>query len=131
VQMQPEITLSDLKIESGFWYLASPYSRYYAGIDEAARIAAQIAGELTRRDIHVYSPIAETHAIAKAAGLDPLDHEMWMKRDAPFMAAAHGLIVTEMKGWHESIGLEEETNIFIRDLKPVFNLDPRILGVDP
>ena len=115
---------NNLRIESGFWYLCSPYSRYHAGIDEAARVAAKIAGELTRLGIWAYSPIAETHAIAKAAGIDPFDHDLWMNRDTPFMRAAHGLIVAEMRGWDESVGVKTEIRIFTESGKPVVHLAP-------
>lgn len=113
-----------------YLYLATPYSRYDNGLNQAAKIAAEIAGVYTRRGTPVYSPIAETHAICRATpGLDPLDHEMWMRRDAPFVYNASGLIVAKMRGWDKSTGVLAEIKMFEDAGKPVTYVYPADLGV--
>ena len=80
----------------GFWYLATPYSKWAAGIDDAALMAARIAGSLARYRVAVFSPIAHSHAVAMASGIDPRDHTIWIPLDDPFMDAARGLIVADV-----------------------------------
>jgi len=123
--------LNDLKLDNGFWYLGSPYSKYPDGIEEAARRISEIAGALIRLGIPVYSPIAHTHPIAIASGMDPLDHEIWLPADEPLARAAHGLLLAQMRSWDTSYGLSEEQKIFRDDGKPVVFIDPRDLDIEP
>lgn len=112
----------------GFWYLATPYSKFKGGIHEAFILACEAAGKLmTERGLCVYSPIAESHPIAQMCGLDPLDHGIWLPACAPKMAAAHGLLVVEMPGWQDSVGVRHEIENFKAKGKPVHYLEwPRL-----
>ena len=123
--------LNDLKIDSGYWYLGSPYSKYPGGMEEAARKISEIGGALIRLGIPIFSPIAHTHPIAMAAGMDPLDHKIWLPADAPLMARAHGMILAQMATWRESYGLGVEQDVFKSSDRPVVFLDPRTLGIEP
>lgn len=105
-------------------YLATPYSLYPAGLDAAAHEAARIAGGLMRAGVAVYSPIAHSHAIAAAAGIDPTDHDIWMQLDAPMMALASALCVARMAGHAESRGVAHEIAVFREAAKPIIYLDP-------
>ena len=107
-----------------FWYLATPYSKYPGGIEEAFREAARQAAILVRAGVPVISPIAHTHPVAIYGFMDPLDHRIWLPVDRPIMNAACGLIVCMMEGWEESIGIKHETNIFERAGKPVVFMTP-------
>lgn len=103
----------------GFWYLATPYSKYPQGIEAAFQCACSAAARLIERGVNVYSPIAHTHPIAMNGGLDPLDHTIWMPLDEPMMRAAHGLFVLEMPGWDTSKGVAEEIAHFKAAGKPI------------
>lgn len=96
----------------GFAYLATPYTHYTGGMDAAAKAACVIAGALIRRDIAVFCPIAESHAIAVAAGLDQCDFSLWMRQDRPKLRAASALIVADLDGWRDSRGVREEIRLF-------------------
>ncbi|MGU9981435.1 DUF1937 family protein [Phreatobacter sp. HK31-P] len=109
---------------TGLWYLASPYSKYPAGIDFAAADISKIAGKLIAEGTAVYSPIAHTHPIAIAAGLDPYDHTIWMPLDQHMMDAAEGMIVAMMDGWRESYGISLEITHFLEAGKPIHYYDP-------
>ena len=115
---------TDLDIERGFWYIATPYSKVDDGVEVAARRAAIVAAAFVASGVPAYCPIAESHFIAMASDLDPLDHEMWMEHDAPMMEAAHGLIVAMLPGWEESVGVAMEIEAFEAAGKPVRYLDP-------
>ena len=89
------------------YYLASPYSKFPDG-NAAWQHACSTAGKLIQAGLNIYSPIAHGHSIALLSGLDPLDSEIWARVNAPFIAAADGLIVLMMTGWEESIGMRAE-----------------------
>lgn len=107
-------------------YLATPYSKYPLGIEQAFEDAAALAAALVRAGIKVYSPIAHTHPIAVHGGIDPLDHAVWMPFDEAMMAKADLLIVAQMTGWEESKGIAIEIEVFERARKPIFLFDPEL-----
>lgn len=108
----------------GFWYLATPYSKYSGGIEAAFRVACWQTGLLIRAGVPVFSPIAHTHPVAIHCRMDPLDHAVWMPADRPMMDAARGLIVCMIPGWRESYGVGVEIETFQRAGKPVIYMRP-------
>lgn len=114
-----DVTADDVEI-GPLWYLASPFSRYPGGIDKAAEDVARIAGGLIRRGVSLYCPIAESYFIAKVAGLDQMDHSIWLPFDKPKMDRCDGLLVcAAMPGWAESYGISVEIDEFTAAGKPV------------
>jgi hypothetical protein len=110
-----------------YFYLASPYSKYHAGIEVAFGIVCQNAALLVQAGIPVYSPIAHTHPIAIHGDIDPLDHSIWLPADKPFMDAACGLIVCQMAGWKDSYGVSFEIEAFKKAFKPIHMMEPGIV----
>lgn len=110
-------------------YLATPYSKYPAGIESAFAHACTIAGDLLVNGVKVYSPIAHTHPIAVHAEIDPLDHDIWLPFDRAMMDAADVCVVAKMPGWQASKGIAHEIKYFEACDKPVFYLDPATLEV--
>lgn len=108
---------------TGFWYLATPYSKYGDGPEAAFVEAAKIVGSLIGSGMAVYSPIAHTHPVAIHSGMDPLDHNIWLPADKPMMDAAIGLIVAKMLGWEDSYGIGEEIKAFRAADKPIMYLE--------
>jgi hypothetical protein len=74
--------------------------------------------------VPVFSPIAHSHPIALHGKVDPLDHGIWLKADAPMMEAAAGMIVYRDTGWAESRGVQFEISAFMAMGKPILYLDP-------
>jgi hypothetical protein len=107
-----------------FYYLASPYSKFPEGLEEAFKQAAEQAALLVAAGVSVYAPIVATHPLAIYGGLDPLDHELWLPVDEPFMNAAKGLIVCMMEGWESSYGVNYEIKKFVDAGKPVLYMTP-------
>lgn len=105
-------------------YVASPYSKYVWGLDQATNDIAKITGRLIARGLKVYSPIVHTHHIAKVSGIDPLDHKFWMKYDESMMNKSDSLLVVKMPGWEDSYGVNYEINYFSSGLKPIDFLNP-------
>lgn len=108
-------------------YVATPYSKYPLGLEHAFRDAARLTGELLKRGLSVYSPIAHTHPIAKYADIDLLDHDIWLPFDAALMSKSDALIVARMDGWEESYGVGEEIKAFKAAGKPRFDIDPKTM----
>lgn len=102
-----------------FFYLATPYTNYPYGRQAAYRTACRLAARLTRAGISVYTPIGTMHPVAIAGDLSPVDHDLWMRIDAPFVAAAGGLIVAMMEGWELSRGVTHEIEQFRLTPKPI------------
>lgn len=110
-------------------YLATPYSKYSAGLDKAFEDAAALAASLLVEGVKVYSPIAHTHPLAKYSHLDPLDHEIWLPFDEAMMAAADALIVAHMDGWQDSYGIAHEIDYFTKAGKPIYDLEPSSFAI--
>lgn len=106
------------------WYMATPYSKFFFGLEAAAQQAARIAGVLIRQGENVFSPIVHSHVIAHMNGFDPLDHDMWMEIDKAFMERCTGLIVVMMMGWTRSKGVTMEIEAFRKAGKPIRYFDP-------
>lgn len=109
-------------------YLATPYTKYPAGIEQAFVDASACAARLLKAGVKVYSPIAHTHPLAIHGGLDPLDHAIWLPFDQAMMEAADALIVAHMDGWHESYGVRHEMEFFAKAGKPIIHIDPVTLA---
>lgn len=104
-------------------YLATPYSKYPKGLDQAFKDAANLAGKLLKMGVKVYSPIAHTHPIAIHGNLDPYDHRIWLPFDEAIMAKADAMVVAKMDGWSESKGIAHEIGVFGQAEKPIYYLD--------
>lgn len=100
-------------------YLATPYSKYAQGREQAYRDACQAAALLLKRGLHVFSPVAHSHPIAELGGIDPLCHKTWMPLDLDILERSDGLLVIQMPGWNESTGVAMEIERAQKLNKPV------------
>jgi len=121
-------SLIQLENPDTYWYLATPYSKYPAGMDEAARLAAVAAAWFVKRGIPVFSPVAHSHPVAKHGGIDPLDHTIWLPADEIFMDLASGLVVVQMDTWDTSYGVRVERQTFASQGKPEVLIPWSIFG---
>ena len=104
---------------SGFFYVSTPYTLYAGGTMAAWLEACDVAAHIIRQGRSIYAPIVMTHPIAIHGGLDPLDHDLWLRVDEPMMRAADGLIVAKMDGWDKSRGVAREIEAFLEMGKPI------------
>lgn len=110
-------------------YLASPYSKYPAGIEAAFQDISALAGKLLVDGFKVYSPIAHTHPIAVHGKLDAYDHNIWMPFDQAIMNVCDAMIVATMDTWDKSFGIGEEIKYFKKADKPIYYLNPETLEI--
>lgn len=110
--------------KQGFWYLASPYSKFPLGLDRAWYNVNIAAGMLIKEGLSIFCPITQSHPIAVQNGIDPYDHKIWLPADKPIMDAAYGMIVLKLKGWDESVGIKFELEEFTKACKPIVYMKP-------
>lgn len=123
------MNIEDLAFRRGFWYVASPYSLYSTGLDQAHADVCCVAGKLLALGVPLFCPIAHSHSIADYAELNPTDHEFWMKANRYLMESAAGMIIVKLESWDESHGIEDEIKAFRQAKKPVLYLDPVTLDI--
>jgi hypothetical protein len=108
---------------TGFWYLATPYSRYPYGTEAAFRGAVDAAAICIRSGVMVFSPIAHSHPIA-VSGQIAGHFEQWAELDEAMIRASNGMIVVEMEGWKDSAGIKAEIDLCHCFGKAVYFMSP-------
>lgn len=108
-------------------YLASPYTAYAGGMEQAFIDVAILAGRLFAIGIPTFSPIAHAFPYVKYGNLDPLDYPAWKPVQERLMDACDSLIVAHMQGWESSVGIAHEVSYFEKSGKPIFDLDVETL----
>ena len=122
--------IMDLQPEK-LWYLASPYSHEYSLIREQRYLdVCRVASRLMRENVHVFSPIAHTHSIAKMGGL-PTGWDFWHRYDKIMLDACYGMIIVPLKGWAESKGVKGEIELTVKMKKPIYKLDTGNWELEP
>ena len=113
-----------------YWYLASPYTSHLKGEgakahEEEERYKAIIdtVHVLMQGDLTVFSPILHYHPVRMAYDL-PGHHSFWMNLNEAFIKNSCGIIVAQLPGWDDSVGIADEIQ-FAKSLKlPVLYHQP-------
>ena len=110
------------------WYLATPYSKYPGGPDAAFVFASMQLGLFVQARIPAFSPIVHTHPVAKYCAIDgDSANSIWTDADAHFIDMCGGMIVIHGTSWELSIGIQRERNEFLKQGKPVLEMEPYII----
>lgn len=109
----------------GYFYLASPYSAPDPReVERRVELTLEALAELRRRELVVYSPIAHWHETTVTLGL-PADAASWASQNLVMQnEARRGLIVLELPGWRESVGVGLEIDLALRLRQPIRKLVP-------
>lgn len=96
-------------------YLASPYTHDYEHIvdqryEDACKTVAKLIGS---GEEYVYSPIVNTHHVAKVGNLDP-DFSYWQNFDFFMLRLCSKLYVLMLPGWENSDGVLSEIEMASR-----------------
>lgn len=89
------------------YYLATPFSKFKDGPEEAYRRACINAAACLREGILVFSPISHGYGIHHFAGFGG-DYKTWKLFCEKTLELCRGIIVVKMPGWEESEGIKEE-----------------------
>ena len=111
----------------GMIYLATPYSKYPGGLEEAFVKAAKVSAALIEAGLSVYSPIVHSHPIAIHGDIDPHNHAIWLPFNEAMMKRSDALVVVKMFTWEGSLGIAHEIKHFTEAKKPVLYFDPIVL----
>ncbi len=94
--------------DTGFWYLASPYTKYPAGEDAAFQAVAEQAALLLEAGVFAVSAITHSHPIYRARPSLGGAWETWAELDRRMIRASTGMIVCKLDTWEESKGIAAE-----------------------
>ena len=110
------------------WYLASCYSTPMEPGREAWKVRhfrhhhVQAVGHaLYKMGYTLIEPIASSHYKAEQFGSVP-SYEYWQKRDRRLIDVCAGIIVLNMNGWEDSVGVTDEVKYAKLQGKPVYLL---------
>ncbi len=111
----------------GMIYLATPYTKYPGGIDEAFEKAAKVSAALIEAGLSVYSPIVHSHPIATYGEIDHHNLAIWLPFNEAMMKRSDALVVVKMFTWEGSVGIAHEIQYFSNNKKPILYFDPIVL----
>ena len=104
------------------WYVATPFTNYPGGHQEAWKIAVRITGALAKTGFIVYSPIVHWYPVAKAAHIDGAFSDYWRKVNSVSMGASFAAVVPMIPGYDTSNGVKDECAWFSARGRPVVYL---------
>lgn len=90
-------------------YLACPFSHSDPQVREDRFNAANLTAAFLMKDRWiVFSPLSHSVPIAKTGHTPMQDWEFWKRQDFAFIIWCDKLVVLELDGWKESVGVQEE-----------------------
>lgn len=111
----------------GFWYVASPYTKFPGGHDAAFEASTLECARLIDAGLQVFGAIPFSHPVANELakmGSDAVPFSFWEQFDKDIIERSVGIIVLTLPGWDESIGVQEEIDYANSLGKPVHFLKP-------
>ena len=106
-------------------YLACQYAHPDLSVrNERFRLATNTAAKIISQGYIVYSPITMTHPldVVLAGHHNTLGSDYWVNFDEAFMDACSEMIVLQIEGWDESLGIKREIEYFKAQGKPIYYL---------
>ena len=129
--VHPVITTQPMQGAAGpLTYLASPYShpveatralRYVKAVEATAWL-------IKRMQWNVFSPITHSHPLATLGNLEGT-WTFWEKLDRQYIECSERLVVLELEGWRESLGVTAEIGLREQGI-PIIYMAPRRGGYE-
>lgn len=106
-------------------YLASPYSHPNPGIkhDRYKKATHAAAWLIRNMKWNVFAPITHSHPLATLGGLRG-DWDFWKRIDEEYLSVTERLVVLELAGWRESVGVNAEIEIARKKLVEIVYMRP-------
>lgn len=109
-------------------YLACPYGHKSEMVRrERFEIASRTAGRLAKLGYKVFSPISHSHPLHIMESM-PHDWEFWKSLDSVYLELSYKLVVIQIDGWAESVGVTDEIQMARAAPIPVVYLSPVYAG---
>lgn len=105
-------------------YLASPYTNFHGGHDQAYLWACAASAYLFDKGELCFSPIAHCHPIAERMDSTPRTIEQWIRFNTRMLEHFDGMKILTLDGWEESRGIKFETEAMILSGKILTYLAP-------
>lgn len=100
-------------------YLATPYSKYPGGREQAYKEACKKAAELMSH-VAIFCPIAHSHSIElEGMNGDIKNGDWWLKQDFEVLKRCDELWVYQMPGWEDSYGVTREIQFALNNYIPI------------
>jgi nucleoside 2-deoxyribosyltransferase len=119
------ISLEDLK-KFPLIYLASPYTLYPSGREQAFREVKRLTATLLLAGMHAYSPVVYGHILEE---VDPLNEELWNAFNDVQLEKCDAVMVARMVGWQSSKGVTREIKFAEERKRPLYFIHPETLEV--
>lgn len=104
-------------------YLASPYTHPSVVLRQSrAMRIAQVAAQLVKKGLFVYSPVLHGHEIDKWG--DDIPYQYWIDLGLKMLNRCDSLYVVLLPGWKDSKGIQKEVDFAIQMQKPVYYYAP-------
>ncbi len=104
-------------------YLAGPYSHDSGAIRHKRFIdLTNAAAYLFKQGYFVFSPISSSHPMKEIGGLEG-DWKYWAGFDTFMINLCDEMIIVELNGWRESVGVNAEIEIAKKLGKPIRYMD--------
>lgn len=110
-------------------YLAIPYSAISKHLEEERFIiATRLAGRLIENGVNCYSPITNSHPI-RIFNCNPMlgDWQTWGEIDREMIDWCDIVYVICIRGWRDSVGVNEEIEHALSTGKPVVLIPPKVV----
>lgn len=113
----------EIRDEARFWYVASPFTRYFRGEAQACHDVVQHAALLAEMGVNVFTPIGHSYQLDQATTRS-IGWERWMEMDFAVLRGACGLIRLQLPGWAASKGMHMEETYAQKLGLPVVVMEP-------
>ena len=102
------------------WYLASPFKSSQQAIERLRFMAvAKCSGMLAAQGVCAVSPILNGYTMRAHMGFNQMTEDDFKAWDHVLMPRCNGILVLQLEGWKESVGLSDELDHFAERHAPV------------
>jgi hypothetical protein len=77
---------------------------------------------LVRAGVQIFAPVVNTHPLVEH-GL-PIEWSFWSQFDQTFLEICDAVIVLQLEGWEQSVGIQEELRLAEEMGIAIYHLEP-------
>ena len=115
-------------------YIAAPYSKLGDGQKhDVMRIVSDWAIELARKHVLCYSPLTYSSYMQLAEEIayhNTIDDAYWRTHGLKMLSGCDALLVLQIQGWEESVGVQAEIEHAMSEGKPIYQCENKVVFGD-
>jgi len=113
------------------WYLANPFTDKNDDVmNERLKKSIDASITLLKNDIFSFSPIAYNGAWSRDSYQLPVEWAFWEVYDKTFLDHMNGLLVLQLEGWQNSVGVQAEIEYALNQNMPIIYVTMEDLNND-